>query len=39
MGMKTWGLTLKDECRLTMFENSILRRISGLNRDEIRGGW
>jgi hypothetical protein len=37
--MKTWSLTLKKEPRLRVFENSLLRRISGLNRYEIRGGW
>jgi hypothetical protein len=29
-GCETWSLTLRDECRLRFFENSILRRIFGL---------
>jgi hypothetical protein len=31
-------LTLSEEHRLGMFENRVLRRISGPKRDEIRGG-
>ena len=29
-----WSLTLKEECRLRVFENRILRRIFGPKRDE-----
>jgi hypothetical protein len=34
-----WFLTLKEEQRLRAFENSILRRIFGPKRDELRGEW
>jgi hypothetical protein len=27
------------ECRLRVFENRVLRRIFGLKRDEVTGGW
>ena len=37
-GCETWSLILRDECRLTVFENRILRRIFGSNRDE-NGEW
>ena len=35
-GCETWSLTLKEECRLRVFENRILRRIFGPKRDENR---
>jgi hypothetical protein len=38
MGMKL-GLTLREEHRPRVFENRVLRRISGLKRDEMEGGW
>jgi len=28
-GYETWSLTLREECRLMVFENRILRRIFG----------
>jgi hypothetical protein len=34
----TWSLTLKEEHSLMVFENRVLRRIFGLNRDEVTGG-
>ena len=34
-----WSLTLREECRLRVFENKVLRRIIGLNRDEVIGEW
>ena len=37
-GCETWSLTLREECRLRVFENKILRRIFGPKRDE-NGGW
>ena len=37
-GCETWSLTLKEECRLKVFENRILRRIFGPKRDE-NGEW
>jgi hypothetical protein len=38
-GCKTWSLTLREEHRLRVFENRVLRRIFGPKRDEVRGGW
>jgi hypothetical protein len=34
-----WSLTLRDEHRLRVFENKVLRRIFGPKRDEVTGGW
>jgi hypothetical protein len=33
------SLTLKEEHRLKVFENRVLRRIYGPKRDEVAGGW
>jgi len=33
-GCETWSLTLKEECRLRVFENRILRLIFGPKMDE-----
>jgi hypothetical protein len=30
---------LREECRLRVFENRIMRRIFGPNRDEVTGEW
>jgi hypothetical protein len=38
-GCETWSLTLKEEHRLRVFENRVLRRIFGLKRNEVTGGW
>jgi hypothetical protein len=38
MGAKP-GLTLREEHRLGVFENKVLRRIFGPKRDEVTGGW
>jgi hypothetical protein len=38
-GCETWSLTLREEHRLGVFENRVLRRISGPKRDEVTGGW
>ena len=38
-GCETWWLTLREEHRLRVFENRLLRRIFGPNRDEVRGEW
>jgi hypothetical protein len=38
-GCETWSLTLRDEHRLRVFENRVLRRIFGPKRDEVIGGW
>jgi hypothetical protein len=36
-GCETWSLTLREEHRLRVLENSVLRRIFGLKRDEVTG--
>jgi hypothetical protein len=33
---ETWSLTLREEYRLTVYENRVLRRIFGAKRDEDR---
>jgi hypothetical protein len=38
-GCETWSLTLREEHRLRVFENRVLRRIFGPKRDEETGGW
>jgi hypothetical protein len=38
-GCGTWSLTLREEFRLRVFENRVLRRIFGPKRDEVTGGW
>jgi hypothetical protein len=38
-GCKTWSLTLKEERRLKVFENRMLKRIFGPKRDELTGEW
>jgi hypothetical protein len=38
-GCETWSLTLREEHRLRVLENRMLRRIFGPKRDEERGGW
>jgi hypothetical protein len=38
-GCETWSLTLREEHRLRVFENRVLRRIFGPKRDEVIGGW
>jgi len=32
-------MTLREECRLRVFENRVLRRIFGPKRDEVTGEW
>jgi hypothetical protein len=36
-GCETWPLTLREEHRLRMFENMVLRRIFRPKRDEVIG--
>jgi hypothetical protein len=36
-GCETWSLTFREECRLRVFENKVLRRIFGPKRDEVTG--
>ena len=38
-GCKTWSLTLREERRLRVFENRVLRRIFGSRRDGVTGEW
>jgi hypothetical protein len=38
-GCETWSLTLREEHKLRVFENRVLRRIFGPKRDEVTGGW
>jgi len=38
-GFKTWSLILREEPRLRVFENRVLRRIFGPKRDEVTGEW
>jgi len=35
-GCETWSLTLREECRLRVFQNRVLRRIFGPKRDEAK---
>ena len=37
-GCETWSLTLREERKLRVFENIVLRRIFGPRRDEVTGG-
>jgi hypothetical protein len=37
-GCENWSLTLREEHRLRVFENRVLRRIFGPKRDEVAGG-
>jgi hypothetical protein len=38
-GCETWSLKLREEHRLKVFENRMLRRIFGPRRDEVTGEW
>jgi hypothetical protein len=38
-GCETWSLTLRKGCRLRVFENRVLRRIFGPQRDEEAREW
>jgi len=39
IGCETWSLTLREERKLRMFENMVLRRIFGPRRDEVMVEW
>ena len=39
MSCETWSLTLREEHRLRVIENKILRKIFGAKEDEITGEW
>jgi hypothetical protein len=38
-GFETWSLTLKEERRLRVCENRVLRRLFGPKRNEVRREW
>ena len=38
-GCETWSLILREEPRLRVFENRVLRRIFGPKKDEVTGEW
>jgi len=38
-GYETWSLTLREECRLWVYENRLLSRILWSKRDNITGEW
>ena len=38
-GCETWLLTLREECRLRMFESRVLRRTFGPKRNEATEEW
>ncbi|KAJ4431573.1 hypothetical protein ANN_20172 [Periplaneta americana] len=38
-GCETWTLTLREEHRLRVFENKVLRKIFGAKRDEVTEEW
>jgi len=38
-GCEAWSLTFREERKLRVFENMVLRRIFGPRRDEVTGEW
>ena len=36
-GCETWSLTLREERKLRVFENMVLRRVFGPKKDEVTG--
>jgi len=38
-GCETWWLKLREERKLRVFENMVLRRIFGPRREEVTGEW
>jgi hypothetical protein len=38
-GCESWSLILREESRLRVFENRVLRRVFGPKRDEVTGEW
>jgi len=38
-GCETWSLTMREEHRLRVFENRVLRRVFGPKRNEVTGEW
>jgi len=37
-GCENWSLTMREECRLRVFDNTVLRRIFGPKRDKATAG-
>jgi hypothetical protein len=38
-GCETWSLTLREEHRLRVFQNRVLKKIFGPKKDEVIRGW
>ena len=38
-GCETWSVTLREEHRVRVLDNTVLRKISGGKRDEATGEW
>jgi hypothetical protein len=38
-GCETWSVTLREQHRLWVFENRVLRKIFGPKRDDVTGEW
>ena len=38
-GCETWSLIMREDLRLMMFDNSVLRRIFVFKRDEVTEEW
>jgi len=38
-GCETWSLTIREERKLRVLENMVLRRIFGPSREEVTGEW
>jgi hypothetical protein len=38
-GCGTWSLTVREERKLRLFENRVLRRVFGPRKDEVTGEW
>jgi hypothetical protein len=38
-GCEAWSLALREEHKLRVFANRVLRKIPGLKRHEVMGGW
>ena len=38
-GCETWSLTLREERKLRVSENKVLRRVFGPKRNEVTGEW
>jgi hypothetical protein len=36
---ETWSVTVREECRLRVFRDRVLREIVGLRREEVTGDW